>query len=150
VDAGEANQIYRGQCAELCGTGHHLMLFNVIALSPADYDTWLAALVAKSNATPAPAPSGTVLKLSAKDIKFNTDALEVPADAPFAITFDNQDPSGVTHNVAIRDSSGTEIAKPDTINGGTSTTYTYGALKAGTYTFFCSIHSNMTGTLTVK
>jgi cytochrome c oxidase subunit 2 len=150
VDAGEANQIYRGQCAELCGTGHHLMLFSVIALAPADYDTWLAALIATSNATPAPAPSGTVLKLSAKDIKFSTDALEVPADAPFAITFDNQDPSGVTHNVAIRDSGGTEIAKPDTINGGTSTTYTYEALKAGTYTFFCSIHSNMTGTLTVK
>jgi len=39
VDEDEAGQVFRGQCAELCGTGHRQMLFNVIALSPADYET---------------------------------------------------------------------------------------------------------------
>ena len=61
IDDTEAGQVFRGQCAELCGTGHRSMLFSVIALSQADYDTWLRALIEKSNATPAPLPSGTVL-----------------------------------------------------------------------------------------
>lgn len=150
VDATEAGQVFRGQCAELCGTGHRKMLFSVIALSQADYDTWLSALVVKSNATPAPLPSGTVLNVAAEGIKFDTSSLEVPADAPFAVAFTNKDPAGVTHDVDIRDSSGTVLQEQETIDGGKSANYLYNPLPAGTYTFFCSIHSNMTGTLTVK
>jgi cytochrome c oxidase subunit 2 len=151
VETSEAGQVFRGQCAELCGTGHRTMLFNVIALTPDAYDTWLNALIEKSNATPAPLPSGTALKVSAKDIKFDTNALEVPANAPFAIAFSNNDPAGITHNVEIKDGSGAVVATQDPINGGTSANYTYQPLKVGTYTFFCSIHPGaMTGTLTVK
>ncbi|MEO8462259.1 MAG: cytochrome c oxidase subunit II [Chloroflexota bacterium] len=150
VDATEAGQVFRGQCAELCGAGHRRMLFSVIALTPADYDTWLKALIVKANATPAPAPSGTVLTLSVLNIQYDTAALEVPADAPFAISFANKDPSGVTHDVDIRDSSGTVVANQEVVNGGSSANYVYDPLPAGTYTFFCSIHANMTGTLTVK
>ena len=151
VDTADANQIFRGQCAELCGTGHRTMLFNVIALTPADYETWLNALIVKSNATPAPIPSGTVLTLGARDIKFDKAALEAPANAPFAITFKNDDVAAITHNVEIKDASGTVLDTQDTIAGGTSTTYSYKPLPAGTYTFFCSIHPQpMTGTLTVK
>lgn len=152
VDASEAGQVFRGQCAELCGTGHRSMLFNVIALSPTEYDRWLSALIEKANATPAPLPSGTVLDVTAKDIAFDTKALEVAADAPFAIAFQNQDPSGVTHDIDIRDADRNVLANQEPINGGTSTNYAYEALPAGTYTFICSIHpvANMTGTLTVK
>jgi len=152
VDPGEAGQIFRGQCAELCGTGHRTMLFTVIALSPAEYDTWLKALIEKSNATPAPAASGAaVLNVEAKNIKFDTNALEAPADKPFTIAFKNDDPAGITHNVEIKDSTGTVIATQDAIDGGTNANYAYEPLKAGTYTFFCSIHPQpMTGTLTVK
>ena len=150
VDEAEAGQIFRGQCAELCGTGHRLMLFNVIALSPADYNTWLAALIEKSNATPAPLPSGTTLNVTAKNINFDTTALEVPADAPFGIVFKNDDAPGVQHDIDIRDSGGAVVASQDTIDGGTSANYSYQPLAPGTYTFFCSIHANMTGTLTAK
>jgi cytochrome c oxidase subunit 2 len=151
VDTNEAGQIFRGQCAELCGTGHRTMLFNVIALSSGDYDTWLAALVEKSNATPAPIPSGTVLNVEAKDIKFDKAGLDTAANTPFAITFKNDDPAGITHNVEVKDASGTVLDAQDPIAGGTSTTYSYKPLPAGTYTFFCSIHpAAMTGTLTVK
>jgi cytochrome c oxidase subunit 2 len=151
VDEDEAGQVFRGQCAELCGTGHRTMLFSVIALSPADYDTWLQALIAKNNATPEPLPSGAVLNVTAKDIKFDTDALEVPADAPFGIAFTNDDAAGIPHNIEIKDSSDAVIATQDTIDGGTSTNYTFEPLKGGTYTFFCSIHPTaMFGTLTVK
>jgi cytochrome c oxidase subunit 2 len=152
VDTNEAGQIFRGQCAELCGTGHRTMLFNVIALSPADYDTWLKALIEKSNATPAPAPSGgAVLNVVAKDIKFDVASLDAPADKPFTIAFKNNDPAGITHNVEIKDSSGTVLDPQDPIDGGTTANYAYKPLKAGTYTFFCSIHPGaMTGTLNVK
>ncbi|MBI2763426.1 MAG: cytochrome c oxidase subunit II [Chloroflexi bacterium] len=152
VDPKEAGQVFRGQCAELCGAGHRRMLFEVIALSPADYDTWLQALIAKSNATPAPPPSGTVLNVVAKDIAYDTKALDVAAGTPFAITFSNQDPSGVTHDIDIRDANGNVLANQEPINGGTSANYAYPGLPAGTYTFICSVHPipAMTGTLTVK
>ncbi|MEW5990311.1 MAG: cytochrome c oxidase subunit II [Chloroflexota bacterium] len=149
VDEAEAGQVFRGQCAELCGTGHRQMLFNVIALAPADYETWLADLVEKSNATPAPRPSGTVLDVSAEGIRFDTAALQVPADGPFAIAFTNNDPS-ILHDIDIKDASGAVIQDQATITGGTTANYTYTPLAAGTYTFFCSIHPNMTGTLTAK
>ncbi|MEO8208605.1 MAG: cytochrome c oxidase subunit II [Chloroflexota bacterium] len=150
VDASEAGQVFRGQCAELCGTGHRRMLFSVIALSPADYDTWLTALIVKANATPAPLPSGTTLNVVAEGVKYDIAQLEVPADAPFAIAFTNKDPAGLTHDIDIRDSNGTVVANQEVVNGGTSANYVYEPLPAGTYTFFCSIHANMTGTLTVK
>lgn len=152
VDPKETGQVFRGQCAELCGAGHGSMLFTVRALSPADYDTWLQALIAKSNATPAPLPSGTVLNVTAREIAFDTKALEVPADTPFAIAFQNQDPAGVPHDIDIRDASGNVLANQEPINGGAAVNYSFEGLPAGTYTFICSIHpiAGMTGTVTVK
>ena len=38
----DAGQTFRGQCAELCGTGHSIMLFDVKALTAAEFDAWLA------------------------------------------------------------------------------------------------------------
>src|SRR5690349_18690601 len=54
VDEKDAGQTFRGQCAELCGAGHRVMLFEVHALSGSDYDTWLQ----KATASQPPAPSG--------------------------------------------------------------------------------------------
>ncbi|KRD95856.1 hypothetical protein ASE63_12640 [Bosea sp. Root381] len=34
--------IYAGQCAEYCGGPHALMSFEVVAMPPAEFDTWLA------------------------------------------------------------------------------------------------------------
>lgn len=151
VDPSEAGQTFRGQCAELCGTGHRVMLFDVVAMTQPDFDAWLAKLVEAENATPAPAPSGAVvLNLDAKNIAFDKPALEAPAGAPFVIAFKNDDPGSITHDVDIRDSAGTVVQSQDTIPGGGSANYEYKPLAAGTYTFFCSVHSNMTGTLTVK
>ena len=53
---------YRGQCAELCGPFHGSMLFEVHALPKADFDTWLAAAVAKAQQTPPPAAVGRRLR----------------------------------------------------------------------------------------
>jgi len=152
VDAADAGQTFRGQCAELCGTYHDSMLFTVKALSPADYDAWLADQIAKAKQSPTPPPSGgpaqVTLDLAAKDIKYDKASLDAPADKPFAIKFQNNDP-GTPHNVAIRDASGTEVFKGEIFPGVDVRTYPIPALKAGSYTFACSVHPTMTGTLTV-
>ena len=151
VNADEVGQTFHGQCAELCGTGHRVMLFDVVALSSSDFDAWLQNLVAIENATPPPAPSGApVLKVSALNIAYDVSELTVAANAPFVIELKNDDPAAITHDIDIRDGSGTVVANQDTIPGGTTRDFTYDPLPAGTYTFFCSIHANMTGTLTVQ
>jgi cytochrome c oxidase subunit 2 len=40
---------YRGQCAEFCGLSHARMAFPVIAMEPADFETWLTARAMPSN-----------------------------------------------------------------------------------------------------
>jgi len=153
IDPADAGQAFRGQCAELCGTGHRTMLFTVLGLTPSDYNAWLGSLVEIAHRTPPPAPSGaTTLQVSAKDIAFDTKSLEVPANQPFAIAFSNNDPAGVPHNIEIRAADGTVLQDQPTVDGGASATYTYTALPPGTYTFICKVHPipAMTGTLTVK
>jgi cytochrome c oxidase subunit II len=147
---------YRGQCAELCGAGHGAMLFDVHAVSKAEFESWLAAQIAKASATPAPPPSaeagGAVVEVAAQNIAFTTTTIEAPADKPFTIHFKNNDPAGVLHNVEIKDASGATLFKGDPlVDGGKDASYAVPALKAGTYPFICTVHpAQMTGTLTVK
>jgi cytochrome c oxidase subunit II len=155
VNEDEAGQTFHGQCAELCGAGHRVMLFSVVAMTPADYDAWLAKLVETANATPAPAPSGAaVLQLGARNIAYDKHALEVAANAPFVIDFKNEDVAAITHDVDIKAPDGSSVvADQAPIAGGTTGTYSYQPLPAGTYQYFCSVHPGitaMTGTLTVK
>jgi cytochrome c oxidase subunit 2 len=155
VDPAEAGQTFHGQCAELCGTSHYAMQFSVVAMTPSDYDAWLAKLVEAENATPPPPPSGApVLKVVAKNIAYDVHALEAPAGAPFVIDFKNDDPSTITHDIDIHGADGTTVVgNQEPISGGTEAQYSYEALPAGTYQFFCSVHPGvaaMTGTLTVK
>jgi mono/diheme cytochrome c family protein/plastocyanin len=97
-------------------------------------------------------PDAPVVQLVAQGVAFDKKALEVPAGKDFGITLDNQDGPGLPHNVELKKSDGTVISDPAPIDGGTSTTYAYTKLDAGTYTFICRVHPipAMTGTLTVK
>jgi cytochrome c oxidase subunit 2 len=156
LDASEASDghqsVYEGQCAELCGTGHRTMLFSVVAMSPGDYDVWLKALIDKSNATPPPPPSGaTAIPLAAQNVKFDKDAIQVPANQPFVIDFKNMDAS-TPHDVDIRQTDKTTVVEDQPITeGGKESQYAYKPLPAGSYVFICSIHpSLMSGTLTVQ
>ena len=153
VDPADAGQTFSGQCAELCGTFHGSMLFTVKALAPADYDAWLATQIKNASQSPPPAgsaaPGQLELQLTAKDVKFDKASLEAPADKPFSIKFQNDD-QAVAHNVAIHDAGGQEVFKGEIFQGVDVRTYPIPPLKAGSYTFLCSVHPNMTGTLTVK
>ena len=155
VDEDEVGQVFRGQCAELCGIGHRVMTFDVVAMSPAVFDAWLEQKIAEASATPPPAPSGepsVTLEVNAKDVAFDSHALKVAADRPFAIEFTNADVPVITHDVDIRQADGTVLGDQTPIAGGTSATYLYAGLPAGSYTFICSVHPfpAMTGTLTVE
>lgn len=44
--------VYRGACAELCGTAHTLMAFAVVVHEPAAFDAWLASEAAPAAVTP--------------------------------------------------------------------------------------------------
>jgi plastocyanin len=149
----DAGQTYRGQCAELCGIGHRIMLFEVHALAPADFQAWMQKQIASANATPPPAPSGEAagpsLPLIAKNVKFDQASLTAPA-AGFTIQFDNQD-AGTPHDVDILDSSGAKVFDGKVITGPAKEDLAVPAIPAGTYKFECSIHPTlMFGTLTVQ
>jgi uncharacterized cupredoxin-like copper-binding protein len=68
------------------------------------------------------------------------------------VTVNFTNPQPLSHDVAIEDSSGKEVAATEVIGEGSDSTVAN--LKAGKYTFFCSVpghrEAGMEGTLTVK
>lgn len=45
--------VYYGKCAELCGASHALMEFKVIAVTPSEFDAWVAGMKAPASANAA-------------------------------------------------------------------------------------------------
>jgi len=98
------------------------------------------------------APDGTTLKISAKNVAFDSNCLAAPANTPFHIVFSNQDP-GIPHNVSIyaESSASKALFKGDLVTGIKTVTYKVKALAPGTYFFRCDVHpTQMTGTFVVK
>jgi cytochrome c oxidase subunit 2 len=154
LDASDAGQTFRGQCAELCGIGHRIMLFEVHALAPDKFDAWYQGKLAEAAATPTPVPSGAAtgpkIDLVAQNVKFDKADLSAPANTPFTIHFDNRD-AGTNHDVDILDTSGAKVFDGRDFPGPAAQDYGVGQLAAGTYKFECSIHpALMFGTLTVN
>ena len=90
------------------------------------------------------------LSADSSAIAYDTSSLSASA-GPVTIDFDN--PSSIGHDVCLESSSGDQLGCSDVITGST-TTLDAGDLKAGDYTFYCSVDSHrdqgMEGTLTVK
>lgn len=92
--------------------------------------------------------TATTIDIAALNIAFDKSELAAPADEPFQIVFANND-AGVSHNVEIKDAAGTTVFKGEIFSGVDTRTYDVPELAAGAYTFICTVHPNMTGTLTV-
>ena len=109
----------------------------------------LAACSGSSAGTAAPAGSvdPNAIVVTAKDLKFSPTEVSAPADAAFEIVFDNQE--GVPHNMAISDSTGTNVFKGEIVSN-QKVSYSVPALAAGSYPFVCEVHPDMKGTITVE
>jgi plastocyanin len=95
------------------------------------------------------APGGASVTITASGIAFTTPAVTVPAGTAFTLELDNQDAS-VPHDVQIKDGTGAQVFKTDTFPGVAKRSFAVPALAAGTYPFACTVHANMTGTLTAQ
>jgi cytochrome c oxidase subunit 2 len=158
--------VFDGHCTQFCGLLHSKMLFTVRVVTRPEFDAW----VAQAKATPTPAPAtpapsasagtgggggGTAqpvaLQLSAQNIAYDKTELSAPADTPISLTFVNND-NGIPHDVAIHKDSptGEAVFTGEIFPGVATKVYDVPALPAGTYAFVCTVHPNMTGTLTVK
>jgi plastocyanin len=107
---------------------------------------------ASASASPsASAGSGTIVDISASSsTAFDQASVTAPADQAFVIHFANTE-SGIPHNVEVKDAGGASLMRGEPIiTGPAEADYNVPALAAGQYTFVCSVHPNMTGTLTAE
>lgn len=98
---------------------------------------------------PTPSPAGGGLVIAAEGMRFDRATLEVPADEPFTLAFDNRD--AAPHNVAIYvdDSFATPVFQGEIVSR-TTVTYAVPAVESGTYVFACDLHKEMRGTITAR
>jgi mono/diheme cytochrome c family protein/plastocyanin len=98
-------------------------------------------------------PEAPVVTITATNANaFDTPDVSTPADTPFTLVFDNQDPANL-HNVVVSDPGGevVDIGENPFFTGPEQRSYNYPALEAGAYPFICQVHpTTMTGTLTVE
>lgn len=97
-------------------------------------------------------PATTTPYLSASAAThFDQGRIVIPANTPVVLTFDNKQ-AGVPHNVHIEDPAAkdTYVFAGSDVTGVATIEYQLPPLPAGTYTYVCTIHPPMTGTLLVK
>jgi plastocyanin len=99
-------------------------------------------------AEPAPSMPDADVVITAQAIQFTTQNVEA-AGPDFTIAFDNRD-DRTPHDVDIRDEGGTTIFDGDVFPGPEARVYEVTGLEAGSYEFYCSVHPNMKGTITVQ
>jgi plastocyanin len=99
----------------------------------------------------APGGGGARVTVAAQSLQFDTGRIELPANAPSTIHFENNDP-GIQHNIAIfTDSSlGTNLFRGEIVTGPTAVDYRIPPLDPGSYYFHCDVHPTMSGTVVVK
>ena len=87
----------------------------------------------------------------AQNIAYTTTTASAATNKPFTIAFDNRD-AGIPHNVSIHigPATGQQVFLGKIVTGPIVEIYDVPPLPAGSYTYVCSVHANMTGTLTVK
>lgn len=104
-----------------------------------------------ASAAPSGSTSPNLVTISALGIKFEQTTVTAPASTPFQIAFENKDP-GTPHNVTIHQGgpTGPELFKGTIFNGVETRTYSVPALDPGAYSFACTVHPTMVGTLTAE
>lgn len=104
----------------------------------------LAACGPSQGAGPAPTlPPGGVA-ITAANLAFETQRLEVPAGTRFGLLFENRE--GAPHNVRIYDEGAAEpLFVGEIFSGPAARLYDVPALPLGTHRFRCDVHPQMAG-----
>ena len=101
----------------------------------------------------APPPSAAAIDadvvITAQGIAWATPTVTAPAGKGFKLALDNKDP-GVPHDIVIKDQAGAQVFKTEVVTGPKAQVFDAPSLQPGSYPFVCSIHPNMTGTLTAS
>lgn len=140
--------IYKGQCAELCGTEHAKMTFTVKAVSRSEFDDWFAKFQPpriKCEDTGKASDKVTIHSVPGKT-QFVEQCVYVTAGTASTVVFDNG--GGLPHNVAVVDgigNSGKVLGKTDIIQSGSAGTRVPPLKQGADYTFFCQVHPGMQG-----
>jgi plastocyanin len=90
-----------------------------------------------------PVPDDPDVVVVARDMAFDPDEVDVPADEPVTIVIDNRD-DGVNHNLHVEEA---PAPNKTSLEQGVSQQALTVTLPAGEYEFVCDIHPNMTGTM---
>jgi len=103
-------------------------------------------------ATPAEAAGGGANTISAQNVQFDTDTIELTAGEETTLTFVNDDSSSTQHNISIYESDSAEdvLFEGEVIPGGQEVEYQVPPQKKGEYYFQCDVHPSMNGTVTVQ
>ena len=97
---------------------------------------------------PPSAPAGGLV-ITAANIAFDRNELDVPADKAFQLLFENRE--GAPHNVRIYGTSVDQALFVGEVFGGPgSRAYDVPPLPAGSYSFRCDVHPDMAGTVVAK
>ncbi len=84
------------------------------------------------------------VEVNAEDIAFDVDRIDVTAGEAVTLTFNNND-TGIPHNFHVE--AGEVDAKTDIAPGPDTQTLEFTIDEAGSYTFICDVHPDMTGDL---
>lgn len=104
------------------------------------------------DSAPSETSPGSANTVSAQNIQFDTDTLELTAGEETTLTFVNEDSSSTQHNISIYENENAQdnLFEGQIIPGGQEAKYEIPALKKGEYYFQCDVHPSMNGTVTVQ
>jgi plastocyanin len=91
--------------------------------------------------------NGSTITVQAIDIQFEPDTITMLSGQPLRIVLDNQD-AGVPHDIHVFQGD-TDYGTSTIVTGPGLTEIRFGPLSPARYTFACTIHPDMAGTLVV-
>lgn len=140
----------RGSWAELAIVAAYPLLIGIVLANLGLGAGHATEEAAHGESEAAAAEGGGATEVSAANVAFDTDTLELEAKTESTIPFKNDDTA--EHNIAIYedDSAASELFKGDIIPGGQEITYQVPPLPKGEYYFQCDVHPGMNGTVTVQ
>jgi plastocyanin len=106
---------------------------------------------ASGSAPPETSPGGANT-VSAQNVQFDTDSIELTAGEETTLTFVNDDSSSTPHNISIYETEAADrnLFEGQIIPGGQEVEYPIPALNKGEYYFQCDVHPSMSGTVAVQ